>query len=312
MNVRRGGFFLELQTPAKLNFFLEVLDRRPDGYHEIETLMTAVTIYDSLFFAANQEGRIELSCEWATGLAARTTRKRAAGDAVVFDDLPLGDANLVVRALERLRTRTGVQPGATVRLIKRIPVAAGLGGASSDAAAALVAANDVWRLGWSPAQLAEFAAELGSDIPFFLGGGAAVCRGRGEKMESVAGLPRFDVVVVRPPAGLSTPDVYRRCQPATEPVRLEPLLRAARGGNIAEFGRLLHNRLQPAAEQLSPWIERLRREFGRLDFLGHQMSGSGSSYFGICRNARHARRLAGQLRQADLGIVYSAATIPSI
>ena len=312
MNVRRGGFFLELQTPAKLNLFLEVLARRPDGYHEIETLMTAVTIYDSLFFAANQAGRIEFSCEWATGLAARATRQRAAGDPAVFDDLPQGDDNLVVRALERLRARTGVQQGATVRLVKRIPAAAGLGGASSDAAAAIVAANDVWRLGWSPAQLVEFAAELGSDIPFFLGGGAVVCRGRGERMESVAGLPRLDVVVVRPPEGLSTPDVYRQCQPATEPVRLEPLLNAARGGNFAEFGRLLHNRLQPAAEQLSPWVARTRREFGRLDFLGHQMSGSGTSYFGICRHARHARRLAGLLRNADIGIVYSAATLPSV
>ena len=219
MNVRRGGFFLELQTPAKLNLFLEVLARRPDGYHEIETLMTAVTIYDSLFFAANQDGRIELSCEWATGLAARATRWRAAGEPAVFDDLPQGDANLVVRALERLRARTGVRQGATVRLVKRIPAAAGLGGASSDAAAALVAANDHWRLGWSLTQLAEFAAELGSDIPFFLGGGAAVCRGRGERREAVAGLPRLDVVVVRPPEGLSTPEVYRRGQPAAEPVK---------------------------------------------------------------------------------------------
>ena len=111
MNVRRGGDFLELQTPAKLNLFLEVLARRPDGYHEIETLMTAVTIYDSLFFAANQAGRIDFSCEWATGLAARATRQHAAGKPVVFDDLPQGDANLVVRALERLRARAGVQEG---------------------------------------------------------------------------------------------------------------------------------------------------------------------------------------------------------
>ena len=118
--------------------------------------------------------------------------------------------------------------------------------------------------------------------------------------------------MVRPPAGLSTPDVYRQCQPATEPVRLEPLVRAARGGNLAEFGRLLHNRLQLAAEQLSPWVERTRREFGRLDFLGHQMSGSGTSYFGICRHARHAQRLAGLLRNANIGIVYCAATLPSV
>ena len=100
-----------------------------------------------------------------------------------------------------------------MRLVKRIPSAAGLGGGSSDAAAALTLANDAWGLGWSPAQLSRLGSELGSDVPSFFAGGPAVCRGRGEQVEPVAGLGMLHFVVVRPPAGLATADGYRACRP---------------------------------------------------------------------------------------------------
>ena len=122
--------------------------------------------------------------------------------------MPEGPDNLVVRAVELVRRRAGVRRGAKLLLVKRIPAAAGLGGGSSDAAAALVAANEGWRLGRSRDELADWAAELGSDVPFFLAGGPAICRGRGERVEPVAGLGALDFVVVRPPEGLSTAAVY--------------------------------------------------------------------------------------------------------
>ncbi|OYV82173.1 MAG: hypothetical protein B7Z73_17310, partial [Planctomycetia bacterium 21-64-5] len=148
-------------------------------------------------------------------------------------------------------------------------------------------------------------SELGSDIPFFLHGGPAVCRGRGEIIEPAAGLGSLHFVVARPPVGLATADVYRACRASTEHRQVAGLLEALRQGSLASAACCLHNALQAAAESLSPWIARLSDEFGRLDVLGHRMSGSGTSYFGLCRHARHARRLAAMLRARGVGRVYA-------
>jgi 4-diphosphocytidyl-2-C-methyl-D-erythritol kinase len=145
----------------------------------------------------------------------------------------------------------------------------------------LVAANRLWQLHWPRWRLAEVAAELGSDVPFFLQDGPAVCRGRGELLQAVPLGARLHVAVVRPPAGLSTAEVYRHCRPAKSPWGLEGLLEAAQRGQTAAVGRALFNGLQAAAEELSPWIGRVRAAFRRTDCCGHQMSGSGTSYFGI-------------------------------
>jgi 4-diphosphocytidyl-2-C-methyl-D-erythritol kinase len=198
--------------------------------------------------------------------------------------------------------------GGRIRLLKRIPSAAGLGGASSDAAAALVAANLVWGLGWPIGRLRSLAAEIGSDVPFFLGPGAAVCRGRGERIEPIPAR-RLHLVVVKPPIGLKTPEVYGRCRPADEPADPAGLLGALKWGNGAEVGRLLHNRLQEPASGVTPWIGKLKMAFSKTDCLGHQMSGSGSSYFGVCRHARHARRIASRLRGGGLGLASAISTV---
>jgi 4-diphosphocytidyl-2-C-methyl-D-erythritol kinase len=210
-----------------------------------------------------------------------------------------------VRAVELVRRRAGVRRGARLLLVKRIPAAAGLGGGSSDAAAALVAANEGWRLGRSRGELAEWAAELGSDVPFFLADGPAICRGRGERVEPVAGLGGLCFVVVYPPEGLSTAAVYGLCRPAAQAQQVQPLVDALRQGNLDLAGRRMWNRLQPAAEQLSPWVKRLQQEFHNQDCLGHGMSGSGSSYFGVYRHARHARRSARHLYAKGLGAVFA-------
>lgn len=301
-----------VECSAKLNLFLEVLAKRNDGFHEIETLMAAVSLYDSLYFSSNSTGDIQLSCEWASGLETHQ-RTLAGGDSDCLGELPRQSDNIVWRTVESLRREAGVEAGATMRIVKRIPAMAGLGGASSNAAAALLAANCVWQLGWPPARLAELAAELGSDVPFFLaprsaGSAMAVARGRGERIEGLTGMSKLHFVIVRPPAGLSTPQVYGRCVPAERPARLDQLVGALRAGNPARVGAHLFNRLQSAASELSPWIGRIRAAFDRLDCLGHGMSGSGTSYFGIFRNARHAARHAVRLRSARLGYVFSTRT----
>jgi 4-diphosphocytidyl-2-C-methyl-D-erythritol kinase len=317
MYVLRSGSSIEVRAPAKLNLFLEILARRADGYHEIETLMVGVDIFDTLTFSPCDGSDLRLDCRWVSGQQARQVAQRresAYTPHSSLGELPQGNDNLVLQALERLRLRAAVQFGAWISLRKRIPSAAGLGGASSDAAAVLVAANAAWNLGWSHEQLSAVAAELGSDIPFFLGVGsrgnfAAICRGRGERIEPLQGIPKMYFVVVRPPVGLSTAGVYRNCRIVERPKRLQTLLAAACRGDVAAVGRNLTNRLQDAAECLSPWIERMRREFSRFDCLGHQMSGSGTSYFGICRHTRHARRVAAQLDSRGLGTVFCTSTI---
>ena len=198
MNLRQNELKRTLHAPAKLNLFLEVLDRREDGYHELETLMVPVGIFDSLSFEPAQpiHGKVG-SIEFAVR-----------GDAAAVG-IPTDSRNLVVRALGLLRKHSGCTHGAKVELVKRIPSAAGLGGGSSDAAAALELGNRGWGIHFDRKQLTSLAAELGSDVPFFLAHSAAICRGRGEQVERIAGTVPLHVVIVKPPAALSTAEVYR-------------------------------------------------------------------------------------------------------
>ncbi len=133
-------------------------------------------------------------------------------------------------------------------------------------------------------------------FPFFLEAGAAICRGRGERIEPIRELPPLDIVIACPPAGLSTADVYRHCLVGEPRLTAQPLLAALAAGNPREIGAAMHNRLEEAAAQLSPWIDRLRREFSAAGCPAAQMSGSGTSYFGICRQSLHARQIAARLR----------------
>jgi len=307
MHVRQSASHVEVLTPAKINLFLEVLAKRPDGFHEIETLMAAVTAYDRLIFVPESNGEIVLNCRWAQGLSAwqHGHNSQKAAHELLYGEIPRGPENLVWRAAALIRERAGIRQGATICLVKRVPAAAGLGGASSDAAATLIAANIAWKIAWSREQLIALAADLGSDIPFFFSRGAAVARGRGEKIEVIRPF-QIHVVIARPPVGLATPQVYKACRPAEQPASAKILIDSLIRGEMAKAGRQLHNRLQPAAETLTPWIGRLRNEFEKHDVMGHQMSGSGSSYFAFCRSARHARRIAARLRAREVGTVFAA------
>jgi 4-diphosphocytidyl-2-C-methyl-D-erythritol kinase len=294
MHLQKFGAEVVVHAPAKLNLFFEVLGKREDGYHEVETLVAPIALYDTLYFDGGANGELRLTCHRVSGSWG--------ADGTWLGDFPEGAENLVVRAVDLLRRRSGVRRGGTLRLVKRIPTAAGLGGGSSDAAAALAAASAGWGLGWSWQELAQLGSELGSDVPLFFAQGPAICRGRGERVEPVATLGMLHFVVVRPPAGLSTAAVYRACTPGAPPRNVQPLLEAFADGNLGEAGRRLVNRLEPAAETLSPWIRRLRAAFDQTDCVGHQMSGSGTCYFGLCRHARHARRIARRLQAMGIGV----------
>ena len=323
MDSNRIGLSYRADAPAKLNLFLEVLAKRSDNFHEIETLMVAVSLRDTLYFTENQEGTVRLTCDWAPGMVARSGSAEATradlGDLPISSDANpetghagSAETNTVWKAIRLLREAAGIDKGATVRIVKRVPAAAGLGGASSDAAAALLLANAGWKVGWNEAQLRELATEVGSDVPFFVGDRSrsmAVCSGRGEQIKVLPTATPLHVVVVRPPVGLSTPEVYARCRPAQTPVPIAPLVQALQTGRIVEAGRRLFNRLETTAAEISPWIDRLRHQLKRLDVLGHQMSGSGSSFFAVCRHRRQALRVANLLRATNVGRVFAAYSV---
>jgi 4-diphosphocytidyl-2-C-methyl-D-erythritol kinase len=210
-----------------------------------------------------------------------------------------------------LRAETGTKAGVRIRLRKRIPLSAGLAGGSSDAAATLVALDRLWNLNLSADRLSRLAAMVGSDVAFFLHAPAAVCRGRGERVEPL-GLPHpLHFVIACPNEGLSTASVYRQCPPAVARQRVEPLVnRLTRGHLGGSTGRLLLNRLQPTAQVLCPAVVRLGRLFSALPWVGHQMSGSGPSYFGLCRTRRQARRLGDCLRSQQVGRVFVVRSSP--
>ena len=178
MLATRSGSDWVVRAPAKLNLSFEILARRVDGFHEIETLMVSVGLYDSLSLRSTSTGEVnpsEVTVEWIPAFDRQATASsKAIRPHVEPADVPACRDNLAVRAVERLRQRAGLASGAIMRLVKRIPSAAGLGGGSSNAAAALLAANAAWDLNWSRGQLAAVAAEIGSDVPFFLSGGAAI------------------------------------------------------------------------------------------------------------------------------------------
>jgi 4-diphosphocytidyl-2-C-methyl-D-erythritol kinase len=210
-----------------------------------------------------------------------------------------------------LREHAGVERGIRIALTKRIPSAAGLAGGSSDAAATLMALNRFWNLGLGVPELQRLASQLGSDVAFFVDKtSAAVCHGRGEIIEPLDVPLGLHFVIVRPRTGLSTAQVYKHAQVPAEKKSVHNLSAALRAGRIGTAGRLLHNALQAPAERLNPEVKRLQSLFSRLPVLGHQMSGSGTAYFGLCQTARHARSLAGRLRGARVGRVWVAQCRP--
>jgi 4-diphosphocytidyl-2-C-methyl-D-erythritol kinase len=308
MYARRIGEAWEALAPAKLNLYLDVLGRRADGFHELETLLAPIRLYDKLSWRPRGD---DGSADFAFSYDPAT----AAG---FIDRAPADDRNIVWRAVHSLAAAAGCPPHGSFVLTKRIPIQAGLGGGSSDAATALLLANAAWGIDYSPAKLSDLAAQLGSDVPFFLAGRTAVCRGRGERVEPIAAMPRLNVVVVAPREGISTAEAFRRldapiwsedetaAQPGDSP--LHRLLEALRHGSLTAATRWMTNGLQAVAAELCPMINRLGMTFASLGCSAHQLTGGGSAYFGVMRSAGHARRAAAILAAANLGTVFTTAT----
>jgi 4-diphosphocytidyl-2-C-methyl-D-erythritol kinase len=261
-----------------VNLALEVLGKRGDGYHEIATVLQAVDLFD------------RLKLEAADTLSLHTDDP----------DLPTDDGNLVMRAARLLQKAAGIEAGARIRLIKRIPVAEGLGGGSSDAAATLWGLHRLWRLRWPKARLQELAVELGMDVPFFLGIGRAVARGRGEQLTVLPGGGGYALVLVNPRVPLSTREVYGRVPVGwrAEPTGTERMIEALRTRNVTKVAGALTNNLESVVEPVLPVIGRMKAALLAAGALGAIMSGSGPTVFGMARSLDHARQIRTRVSRA--------------
>lgn len=285
-----------LHAPAKLNCSLAVLEKRPDGFHEIESLMVGTTLCDTVGVrlaesASERDGELPVALEVRFG-----GRLSTPAASPLRRDVPTDGSNLVVRAVRALARAAGETRGLEIELIKRIPSGAGLGGGSSDAASAVRAAADVWGVDWPDERLASIAGDLGSDIPWFFSGGAGIAVGRGERVEPVAGIPAMAAVIACPAAGLSTPLVYAHCTPDPsrrgEAARLARLL-ADRRLRVAR--PLMHNALEGPARRLLPDIDRLLSAMARAGADRPMLTGSGSACFALVETATLAQRIAHRL-----------------
>ena len=271
---------LVLAAPAKINLFLEILGKRPDGYHSVETLILAVNLFDTLEFQAQpRPGPLMLNCQPAT--------------------IPAGPGNLVWRAAEALRQAANVDFTATIRLQKRIPHEAGLGGGSSDAAMTLLGLNQLWQLDRPVEELREIAATIGSDVGAFLTPPGGWCTGRGELVEPLTPAVTLNLVLVKPPFGLSTAAVYRGVQVPANPISGLAAQKALKLGDLAGIATALHNRLQEPAFAAQPMVREIYQRLIDCKPLGVLLSGSGSCVFALCSDSPSAHRVATRFRQQD-------------
>lgn len=282
---------VRVRCPAKLNLFLEVVRRRADGYHDLDTVMQAVDLCDELRVTPHDGSALTLECS--------------------DPSLPTDEGNVALRAALALRQRAGFRGGAHLALTKRIPQQAGLGGGSSDAAGALVGLNRAWGLELSTEELRQVAAELGSDVAFFLYGGTARCTGRGEVVEPLAAPATFRYVLVCPRVGVSTAEAYGRlCALTSRRASASIMISMLREGSVEGTGGGLFNRLEEAAFDLRPELRGLKERLARsAHFAGVAMTGSGSALFGLCRPAdwAPAREACAALGAGD---VYAIQSLP--
>ena len=302
---------LSLKSPAKLNVFLKVLAKRPDGYHDLETVFERIDLCDEIRLTANKTGKIKILCD--------------------HPQVPAGPKNLAYKAALMLQKKFGVREGVVVKIHKRIPVAAGLAGGSSNAATTLLGLNKIWQLGLSQAHLVRLGAQIGSDVPFFLHQTSwALGQGRGDLI-SVFKVPgKFWHVVVVPRLKMYSKDVFSRLNleltkrgadvniftlalkerpaketgqllypPSSQNFRLGTSVDSAKGKKEEQRALPvgLHNDLETSILSIRPELLRVKERLLKYNFLGVAFSGSGPACYGLASSESQARAVAKDLRR---------------
>jgi 4-diphosphocytidyl-2-C-methyl-D-erythritol kinase len=268
---------LLVKAPAKINLSLDVLHKRPDGYHEVKMVMTTIDLAD----------RIEL-----TPLPSDTIRI-VSYNRFVPDD----HRNLAYQAAKLLKERFNVRSGVAISITKTIPVAAGLAGGSSDAAATLRGLNKLWNLGLTLDELAELGAEIGSDVSFCVYGGTALATGRGEKIEHIPAPPPCWVILAKPTIGVSTAEVYRNLNLASivHP-DVDAMVKAIKEQDYDGICSLVGNVLEEVTLKMHPEVAQIKEQMKRFGADAVLMSGSGPTVFGLVRHDSRLHRIYNGLR----------------
>ena len=268
---------LRIESPAKVNLFLEVLGKRKDGYHNVETILETVDLFDSLVLKEIEKG-IEIKSN--------------------LPELPLGKENLVYQAAALLEKRLGIEKGIQITINKRIPLASGLGGGSGNAASVLLGLNRLWNLNLSYEELFHLAREIGADVPFFLRSGRTLGKGRGDELQPLPQGPALYFVLVSPDFEVSTEWVYENLKNLTKEARsIKIILSALKSGKITRIGNSLYNRLEEAVILKHPQIAKIKKRLLELGACGALMSGSGPSVFGLVEDGKRAKEIYGKIKR---------------
>ena len=281
---------LSLKAHAKINLTLEVLGKRPDGYHEVAMIMQSVSLHDTVTLSLRDSG-ISLACD--------------------RPDLPCDSGNLAFRAADLLRREVGVARGVQIELTKRIPLAAGLAGGSTDAAAVLKGLNRLWQLALPAAELERLAARLGSDVPFCLRGGTSLATGRGEILTPLPDFPGHGVVLVNPPLQVSTAWVYGNYRGVAVNRRgdISSLRRSIEQQDFSAVAGAVFNDLETVTIPAYPQVAAIKEQLLQAGAAGVLMSGSGPTVFALTPDRASAGELAGRAALGAGEAVFIAETV---
>jgi len=268
---------LYVKAPAKINLTLDVLHKRPDGYHEVEMIMTTVDLSDRIGLENREDGVIQI----------------ISADRYVPDD----HRNLAYQAAKLLKDTYSIPKGVTILLEKKIPVAAGLAGGSSDAAATLKGLNQLWNLQLTVDQLAEHGAKIGSDVSFCVYGGTALATGRGEKIQALPSPPNCWIILAKPSLGVSTADVYGglRVDTIIHP-NTRNMIRAIQEKDYELMCSSMGNALESVTLKLYPEVLMLKEQMIKFGADAVLMSGSGPTVFGLVQHESRVNRIYNGLR----------------
>ena len=277
---------LVIHSFAKINLFLEIIHKRPDNYHTINTLFERVSLCDKIIIKNRTDNLIKITCNDCR--------------------VPLDESNLCFKAAKLLRDKFGIEKGLDIEIAKRIPVGAGLGGGSSNAASVLLALNKLWRLNLSKAKLAALAARLGSDVPFFIYDTPfARGEGCGEKIYLLNKLNKVKLwhILVVPETHVSTPLIYKKWDAfsrLTKPAsNVKIIISKLAEKNPAFKPGLLFNSLEPVTLKLYPEVRRIKEKLKRLGLMNVLMSGSGGAFFAVVSSEKEAATLAKRLKKEE-------------
>ncbi|MBU8881420.1 4-(cytidine 5'-diphospho)-2-C-methyl-D-erythritol kinase [Bacillus sp. FJAT-29790] len=268
---------LLVKAPAKINLSLDVLHKREDGYHEVEMIMTTIDLADRLELTLLEQDKIKIISH----------------NRFVPDD----QRNLAYQAALLLKERFHVKKGVAITIEKTIPVAAGLAGGSSDAAAALRGLNKLWELGLTMDELAEIGSEIGSDVSFCVYGGTALAKGRGEVITELPAPPTCWVILAKPFIGVSTADVYRKLNlTGVNHPEINKMICAIENGNYEKVCGHVGNVLEEVTFPLHPEVAQIKDQMKRFGADAVLMSGSGPTVFGLVRHDSRMQRIYNGLR----------------